>query len=324
MLKYKIAIDAGHGSDTAGKRTPPFTSNVSIHGNGIIDIKKGEQFREHYASVGVANLLYNKLKSRGYTVIKTGWDDANSKDDIDEALSSRQKKIKKENCDISVSLHFNAYGNGNEFNSAEGVGIYIHSTSPATSRYLAEFVLNGLMKGSLQINRGITSAQLALCNCDTMKTNASILCELAYMTNKKEAMLLMANSRFWEETAEKIADAIDSYYSSHTVEEIASNHTATLIHTIVAGETLSKIAGKYNIAVDQIVKLNKIKNPNIIAIGQKIIVSKYLVYTVKNGDTLSALSQKYLGDATKFDKILAFNGLKSNEIHVNQVLKIPV
>ena len=40
----KIAIDAGHGSNTAGKRTP-------------------SGYREHYANVVVANYLYDILKS---------------------------------------------------------------------------------------------------------------------------------------------------------------------------------------------------------------------------------------------------------------------
>jgi len=41
----KIAIDAGHGSNTAGKRTPPFPYDIPEYG-----VKKGEQFREHIAT----------------------------------------------------------------------------------------------------------------------------------------------------------------------------------------------------------------------------------------------------------------------------------
>jgi len=42
-----INIDAGHGTNTAGKRTPPMPETIKV--NEKITIKKGEQFREHTA-----------------------------------------------------------------------------------------------------------------------------------------------------------------------------------------------------------------------------------------------------------------------------------
>lgn len=211
MAKIKIAIDAGHGSNTPGKRTPPFTKNIDINKDGIIDVKKGRQYREHYANVGVANLLYKKLATRGYDVIKSGWDDTDSKDDVDTSLSARQKKIKTAKCDYSVSIHFNAYGDGNSFNSASGVGVFIHNKYPKDSQKLAEYILKELVKNTSQKNRGIHSENFAMCNCRTLSTKASVICELAFMTNKDEAMELIVNSVFWEESAEEIADAIDLY-----------------------------------------------------------------------------------------------------------------
>lgn len=41
-------------------------------------------------------------------------------------------------------------------------------------------------------------------------------------------------------------------------------------YTVVAGDTLGSIAKKYNTTVDELVKLNNIKNPNLINVGQKI------------------------------------------------------
>lgn len=46
-------------------------------------------------------------------------------------------------------------------------------------------------------------------------------------------------------------------------------------------------------------------------------------YTVKKGDTLWAISQKYLGKGSRYKEIKALNGLKSDIIRVGQVLKIP-
>ena len=73
-----INIDAGHGTNTAGKRTPPFPQDVKV--NGKIIVKKGEQFREHIANVGVAFLLEQELKDAVYYQ-RTGWNDDNAYDD---------------------------------------------------------------------------------------------------------------------------------------------------------------------------------------------------------------------------------------------------
>lgn len=324
MAKLKIAIDAGHGSNTDGKRTPPFLSNTDIDKDGTIDVKKGEQYREHYANVGVANLLYHKLVARGYQVIKTGWNDENGKDDPDEALSSRQKKIRDAGCDISISIHFNAYGDGKSFNSVEGVGIYIHNTQDENSRLLADFVLTELLKGTKQVNRGITKQALAMCNCNIMKTEASILCELAYMTNANEGMKLMANCYFWEECAEEIANGVERYSLSSTKESITpKNQVTTQYYTVVKGDTLTKIATNNNTSVNSLIALNKLKDPNKLSPGQKLILSEYRVYTVKSGDSLHSISSKQLGQANRYPEIMTLNYMTTQIIYVNQVLKIP-
>ncbi|MBH1939336.1 N-acetylmuramoyl-L-alanine amidase [Mobilitalea sibirica] len=324
MPKIKIAIDAGHGSNTGGKRTPPFTKDVDINRDGIIDIKKGEQYREHYANVGVAKLLYSKLEARGYDVIRTGWDDANANNDKDDSLSSRQRKIKGERCDYSISIHFNAYGNGDSFNSANGYGVYIHSKNPSDSKLLADYVIRELGQGTPQRNRGIRAARLAMCNCKTMKTKASILCELAFMTNEYEASELMANAYFWEECAQEIANAVDRYCNCNNEEVTDKNGITKLYHNVVWGDTLSALAIANKTTVNRLVELNDIKNPDLIYVGQKLLVAKYVNYTVKSGDTLSRLSLKYLGDASRYDLIMAMNDMKSTRIFVNQILKIPV
>ena len=207
-----IAIDAGHGANTAGKRTAPFVKATDINHDGSIDVKKGNQYKEHYANVGIATLLHLELEKRGYKVVKVGWNDSKASDDEDVSLTDRQKKIKAAKCDISISIHFNAFGDGKSFNSASGTGVYIHNTYSGDSKALADQVLKQLLKGSKQVNRGITGQALALCNCKAMGTKASILIEVAFMTNEHEAQDLMANSKFWAETATEIADGIDKYY----------------------------------------------------------------------------------------------------------------
>ncbi len=51
--------------------------------------------------------------------------------------------------------------------------------------------------------------------------------------------------------------------------------------------------------------------------------SNYFSYTVKKGDTLWAISERYLGSGSKYREIKSLNGLSSDTIYLNQALKIP-
>lgn len=46
-------------------------------------------------------------------------------------------------------------------------------------------------------------------------------------------------------------------------------------------------------------------------------------HTVKKGDTLWGISRKYLGSGVRYHEIMKLNNLKSDIIHVGDVLKIP-
>lgn len=197
-----INVDAGHGSNTPGKRTPPMPK--AIHIDGVIDIKKGEQYREHYANVGVASLLVKELKRCGFKTMQTGFNDDNPYDDPDTPVATRQKAIAKAKCDYSISIHFNAYGDGKNFNSAEGVGVFIHKKYPGQSKGLADAVLKNLIKGTKQKNRGVKTGEFAIVNCNKLGVKAAILVELAFMTNLREATEMMANKEFWKESAKEI------------------------------------------------------------------------------------------------------------------------
>jgi len=208
-MALKINIDAGHGSNTAGKRTPPFPKDVRVSDKLIV--KKGDQFKEHVANVGVCYYLEQELRRCGFDTFRSGWNDANAFDDTDTPLADRQRAIAMANCDYSISIHFNAYGDGKTFNTAEGVGIYIHDRYPEQSKKLADAVLKHLVQGTKQKNRGITSQSLAMVNCNNMDVKAAILPELAFMTNLREATELMTSEKFWKECAQEIARGVCEY-----------------------------------------------------------------------------------------------------------------
>lgn len=205
---YKIAVDTGHGAYTAGKRTPPILESLDFDGDGVIDAAKGSQIREHTANVGVGNYTVAALERCGFEVYKSGFGTT------DTPLTTRQENIKAAKCDYSISIHFNAVGNGTSFNSAKGIEVFSHATSSkaANSKALATTVIKNVSKGTSQSNRGVnTQHTFAMCNASAMGTKGSILLECAFMTNWTEVKNMMANSAYWEETGEEIAKGFCEY-----------------------------------------------------------------------------------------------------------------
>lgn len=218
MANIKVAIDAGHGSDTAGKRTPPFTRDVDVCGDQKIIIKKGQQYKEHFANVMVANKLTSILESYGIDILKTGWNDSNGRDDIDTSILERQRLIQKSNVDYVISIHFNASNSKlNQFDNAEGIAVYIRTEKEKReeSEKFAQCVLEELIQGTSQKNRGICQDNLGMCNATGMNVRGAILIELAFMTNEREAQELMANEEYCQESAEEIARGFINYITGH-------------------------------------------------------------------------------------------------------------
>lgn len=97
-------------------------------------------------------------------------------------------------------------------------------------------------------------------------------------------------------------------------------------YTVQAGDTLSGIASKYGTTYQELARINNIANPNVIFPGQVIKINGGTVekiYTVKSGDTLSGIANKY---GTTWQNIYNNNrdiiGSNPNLIKPGQVLKI--
>ena len=71
-------------------------------------------------------------------------------------------------------------------------------------------------------------------------------------------------------------------------------------HTVVAGETLSALALRFYGDAELsrlIATASGIADPNVIDVGQRLIIPDFTRYTVVAGDTLSALALRFYGDA---------------------------
>lgn len=101
-------------------------------------------------------------------------------------------------------------------------------------------------------------------------------------------------------------------------------------YTVLAGDSLYKIASRYNTTVNNLMEINNLST-NLLSVGQKLLVPKTstvtpnvpsvgISYTVKPGDSLYQIANAY---NTSVDAIKDFNNLNSNVLQVGQVLKIP-
>ncbi len=113
-------------------------------------------------------------------------------------------------------------------------------------------------------------------------------------------------------------------------------------HSVRSGDTLGALARRYRTTAQAIMRLNGIKNPKTLRIGQKLKIpgkgdpsepepgtrtaaaaapaaSKDVAYTVKEGDTLFTLARQF---NTTVDRIKTANGLEDDSLSVGQKLVI--
>ena len=95
------------------------------------------------------------------------------------------------------------------------------------------------------------------------------------------------------------------------------------VYVVQRGDTLRKIAARFNTTVDALLQLNpQIKNANLIYAGQKITVSvAQETYVVQRGDTLRKIAARY---STTVADLLALNPQirNPNLIFVGQTIRI--
>lgn len=97
-----------------------------------------------------------------------------------------------------------------------------------------------------------------------------------------------------------------------------------LVIEVEEGDTLSGIAEEYGVTVSQLCSWNGISDPNLIYPGEIIKIytsgSFGTTYTVKSGDTLSAIAERF---GVTVNELCKWNDISDpNEIYVGEVLKI--
>lgn len=195
-----IMLDAGHGFDTAGKRTPDglmheyeFTREVAAY---------AKSFLANYQ--GVAVYLAHS-------------------DSEDVPLQQRTNKANSLPADVYVSIHANAYGSN--WSEAEGIETYVYVTKPQEALELANKIQKNIVIATGLKDRGVKTADFHVLRETTM---TAVLIECGFMTNHREAALLKSDD-YRRACAEAIVKGLAEQYrltlKNHTVAK--AEHTTT-------------------------------------------------------------------------------------------------
>lgn len=76
----------------------------------------------------------------------------------------------------------------------------------------------------------------------------------------------------WGNGEERKTKLTQAGYDYNAVQSIVNSKYEKIIYEVKSGDTLSEIAKKYGTTVDNLVKKNGIKNPNLIYVGQRLEV----------------------------------------------------
>ncbi|MCO6450940.1 MAG: LysM peptidoglycan-binding domain-containing protein [Caldilineales bacterium] len=102
------------------------------------------------------------------------------------------------------------------------------------------------------------------------------------------------------------------------------------VHRVQTGETLNTIAARYGTTINDLMALNRLRNPNLIYVGQRLVVSPATaeeapssganVHVVRRGQTLTSIAAQYGVTSAALKQA---NNLRTDTIFVGQRLKIP-
>lgn len=113
----------------------------------------------------------------------------------------------------------------------------------------------------------------------------------------------------------------DTSVSTSTSTSSSTNTSTDTVYVVKAGDSLSKIAAKYNTTYKKLAEYNNIANPNLIRVGQKIKIPGTKVHVVQRGETLSGIAAKY---KTTYQVLAKYNNISNPSlIRVGQQIKIP-
>jgi len=184
--KTRIVIDAGHGGDDFGTKTPGLSGSTI---EKILNLKTAEY---------VAALL----RKAGYEVVMT------RRRDVFVALADRVEIANRSKAALMVSIHFNAA----QSKEAEGLEIYYSKEGSVdrknSSKKLAESVMQTALQMTKAKSRGVKMANFHVIRYTTIP---SILVEGGFLTNERELEKIRQDS-YLKALAQGIVEGVNAYF----------------------------------------------------------------------------------------------------------------
>jgi N-acetylmuramoyl-L-alanine amidase len=194
MSKKLIALDNGHGLETAGKRTPIWT-------DGTTSIYTKKSFMHEWEfNRGVVKRLKVELERNGFDVIEV------SPTEDDTSITKRCREANNAKANIFVSVHANALGNTwNE----RVKGIETLTSGKGESLRLGVLLQKHMANDTGLVNRGIKDGSwLGIVKGAKMPT---VLVEGGFMDNPAEARMLNSNE-YRDVIAKALCKGICEYF----------------------------------------------------------------------------------------------------------------
>lgn len=215
---FKIALDAGHGMNTAGKR--------------CLKVLDPNETREWWLNDRICDKVEKKLASYdGYSLLRV--DDTTGKKDVE--LKDRVAKANNFDADIYLSLHHNAHDPktlGPNGGSGSGILAIVYIKASEEAKEYQKLIYDALIKETgLKGNRStpMPTQNLYVCRETTMP---AVLLELGFMDGYKDVPIILT-----EDYAEKCAIAITSVLveKGKLTKKAESSKTSNKIYRVQVG-----------------------------------------------------------------------------------------
>lgn len=180
----RIALDAGHGINTAGKRTPDGEREWSF--NNKVLLSCADELNK-YKDVQILRL-----------------DDPTGKSDT--PLVARTNQANRFKADVLVSIHHNA--NTGRWGSWGGIETYVDNTASRASKDIANIIHPRIVKAMGLSNRGVKTANFHMTRESRM---LAILTEGGFMDSTTDISALRSDSKLKAQGV-AIAEGLAEYF----------------------------------------------------------------------------------------------------------------
>lgn len=293
-MSFKLALNAGHGLYTAGKRCMK-----------SIDPK---ETREWTLNNRICDKIEAKLKEyEGYELIRL--DDTTGAKDI--ALKTRTTKANEFGADFYLSIHHNAGVNGGK---GGGVVAYTYTTPTAVEKDWQSALYSAIVdRTGLRGNRSRPLSTKNLHECRESKMPC-VLIECGFMDSATDTPIILT-----ETFAENVANACVEVLvkKGGLTKKVVKVETSEITYVVKKGDTLTAIAKLYGTNYKKLAAYNGIDNPRLIYVGQEIkipsskpVVNYFPKYTGTSSSIVTGLNSVGATSTYTYRKsIAAANGI---------------